>query len=98
MDDMKRAIYLDVLSSLKETDCYTHICNQLYFRLKPLLPPETSFHQDLLYEFFPEFFALHDGYRYGRDYRGATSTANLWFARSTRHARLSLINFLLTHR
>ena len=99
MDDMKRAIYLDVLSTLEEEDCNTYICNQLLYRLKDTLGIRYGDKsQEVLREFFPELFALFDGYRYYSDRRRMIQAHQAWFSSFNRHARLSLINFLLTCR
>lgn len=99
MDDMKRAIYLDLLSELEEKDCNTYICTRLLFRLYDLFEIRgEKQHQEVLREFFPEFFAVFDGYKYFPDCRKLVELNHPWFSPSARHARLTLINFLLTHR
>ena len=102
MDDMKRAIYLELLRTLEATDSKAHICVQLQRNLEDIFGvvadrSSTSL-VNLLTEFFPEFVNLYDGYKYDIDDRHEWDINGSWFTVDARHARLSLIYFLLTHR
>ena len=102
MDDMKRAIYLELLRTLERTGCRAYICVHLQCQLEDVFgvrkdKSQTNF-ADLIAEFFPEFTDLYDGYKYNIDDRYQCDRTDPWFAIEARHARLSLINFLLTHR
>ena len=102
MDDMKRAIYLELLRTLEAADCRAYLCVHLQCQLEAVFgvrkdKSQTNF-ADLIAEFFPEFTDLYDGYKYNIDDRYQCDRTDPWFAIEARHARLSLINFLLTHR
>ena len=102
MDDMKRAIYLELLRTLEAADCRAYLCVHLQCQLEAVFgvrkdKSQTNF-ADLIAEFFPEFIDLYDGYKYNIDDRYQCDRTDPWFAIEARHARLSLINFLLTHR
>ena len=99
MDDIKKAIYLDVLSSLKEEDYNTYICPLLLFYLEDIFGIQSAKqYPEVLYEFFPEFFALNDGYKYGYNNRWPIEADDAWFTPLARYARLSTINFIITNR
>ena len=98
MDDMKRAIYLELLRTLERADCRAYICVHLQCTLEDVFGVRTDESQDLIAEFFPEFIDLYDGYKYNIDHRYQCYIGDLWFTTGARHARISLINFLLTHR
>lgn len=102
MDDMKRAIYLELLRTLEAADCRAYLCVHLQCNLEAVFgvrkdKSQTNF-ADLIAEFFPEFIDLYDGYKYNIDDRYQCDRTDPWFTIEARHARLSLINFLLTHR
>ena len=102
MDDMKRAIYLELLRTLEAADCRAYLCVHLQCQLEDVFgvrkdKSQTNF-ADLIAEIFPEFIDLYDGYKYNIDDRYQCDRTDPWFAIEARHARLSLINFLLTHR
>ena len=96
MDDMKRAIYLELLRTLEATDSKAYICGQLQRNLEDIFGVVTD--RSTLTEFFPEFVNLYDGYKYDIDDRHEWDINGSWFTVDARHARLSLIYFLLTHR
>ena len=102
MDDMKKTLYIDILNKLAATDGRAHICIQITCILVDVFGITSDKSQtslvDLITEFFPEFMALYDGYRYAREGRDKQDISGSWFAHDSRHARISLINFLLTHR
>ena len=102
MDDMKRAIYLELLRTLEAADCRAYLCVHLQCQLEDVFGVVADRSiislMNLLTEFFPEFVNLYDGYKYDIDDRYKRDMNGSWFTVDARHARLSLINFLLTHR
>ena len=67
MDDMKRAIYLELLRTLEATDSKAYICGQLQRNLEDIFGVVAD--RSTLTEFFPEFVNLYDGYKYDIDDR-----------------------------
>lgn len=95
MDDMKRAIYLEVLQKLeKNKDLY--ICNEFRKALKEL--GNVDPYDFVVSEFFPEFNDMFDGYCYETDFRWEINKNDSWFSYKNRKARITLINFLLSNR
>ena len=102
MDDIKRAIYLEVLNELKKPNKDVFICKELYFALRDIYGIVGSGGGIdaicLIEEFFPEFYDLFDGYAYGTNSRWETEKNKTWFSYTNRQARITLINFLLSNR
>ena len=96
MDDMKRAIYMEILKELKKPYEDTFICNELKFALLDLY--EVASDDSNISEFFPEFDILFDGYAYGIKSRWEINKNEPWFSHRNRQARITLINFLLSNR
>lgn len=96
MDDMKRAIYLEVLSTLENSHNDVFICNELIFTLLDFY--ELTSYEGIVKDFFPEFYNLFDGYCYGLNDRWKVKKKDSWFSARNRQARITLINFLLSNR
>lgn len=96
MDDMKREIYLEILKELEKPNKDVFICNELLFALVDLYKVEP--YDSIVSEFFPEFYALFDGYAYDVEDRYTIYKNEPWFSCENKRARITLINFLLSNR
>lgn len=97
MDDMKKAIYLNILQKLENPYGETSfICNELRAALKEL--GDVKPYEYIINDFFPEFNDLFDGYYYGIDRRWEVDKDDRWFSYENRKARITLIKFLLSNR
>ena len=96
MDDMKRAIYLEVLKKLEKPHKEIYICNELCASLINIYG--VKYFNGIIDEFFPEFYALFDGYAYDVEDRYTIYKNEPWFSCENKRARITLINFLLSNR
>lgn len=118
MDDMKREMYIRARARIVPEEC-DFICWALLEELADLFngvqrPGKFEFHggvaiygretDGFLEEFFPEFFALHDGVFWPLELSeksrpvGQTTPHDAWFDYLDRPRRLRLLDFLITHR
>ena len=107
MDDTRREMYIRARARIVSRD-ETFICWALLRELGNTCNIEvikgTTEGEILLEEFFPEFFAMHDGvfWPLGLSEKsrpvGQTASQEAWFDYLDRPRRLRLLDFLITHR
>jgi hypothetical protein len=108
MDDMKRAIYMEALRLMKAEqglDSTGFVCVDLNKALQTVAGGRASIYEidkldDMLEEFFPEFFAFFDGSAWTKagEPVGKNHKHGAWWEKHWFEPRIRILEFILNNR
>jgi len=101
MDDLKMSMYISARNMIGSTPPgHNYVCIALMGALASEVGLQVAFQDEkkALKEFFPEFFALYDGYWDESMYHAKKGKHRAWWPCEWKEPRLAILDFIINNR